>query len=835
MPNDHGRPDGSNPGGPDLTVPIERLAALFVVTVLGLSLLAGIGGGVGTASAANQTNTTDWPMFGGDIANTGHINTTGPVNDITQQWRFPIPSSSNVVGSPAVVNGTVYVAVGGPADLLAVDANTGTEQWRFDEGGAMRSSPAVADGTVYVNSLDPNVYAVNASTGQEQWNFTTGGDGRSAPVVANGTVYVGGGSGDNDVYALNATTGAKKWNFTTGNNVLTSPAVANGIVYVGSDDADMYALDAETGAKVWSFSTGSQIRSSPTVANGTVYFGSFDFNVYAVDAEAGVERWNVTTGSLASDSSPAVANGTVYVGDGDNNVYALDADTGTKQWNFTTGDFIESSPAVVNGTVYVGSRDDNLYALDADTGEREWNFTAGARVHSSPAVVNGTVYIGRGDGNLAALTEPKPATFQVSLGATNAPVTEGETVTVNATVENTGDERGTRTVTLSIDGTEVDSTSLILEPDGSQTVTLSWTPSEGDAGDHTVTVASATDSASTSVTVESANRPPTADFTVTPRPPTAGERVTFDASNSSDPDGSIAVYEWSTGNGTIGTGETTTYTFGEAGPVSVTLTVTDDAGATDTASKLLSVEEATNADTGGGGGGAGNGGGGGGGVGGGDDNVQSAISKPLDDESPEEAGTQVRFGSSSVEEVAFESEEVAGSGQITVEQRGSPPQGVADEFGDENVVTSVDIEVPEAARDSPATIRFRLSESEFSNCDPDSLQVVRVVDGENQRLTSDASEGSNGDCVVETNTPGFSTFAVVAVQGQTEPTTEATTATEAETPTSDAEPSTTAEPESAETDAPTTAETPGGQDGFGVAVALVAIVVATLYAHRRGL
>ena len=49
----------------------------------------------------------------------------------------------------------------------------------------------------------------------------------SSPAVANGMVYVG--SEDNNVYALNATTGAKLWSYTTGGEVLSSPAVANGV------------------------------------------------------------------------------------------------------------------------------------------------------------------------------------------------------------------------------------------------------------------------------------------------------------------------------------------------------------------------------------------------------------------------------------------------------------------------------------------------------------------------------------------------------------------------------------------------------------------------------
>jgi hypothetical protein len=62
----------------------------------------------------------------------------------------------------------------------------------------------------------------------------------SSPAVANGVVYVG--SDDSNVYALNATTGAKLWGFTTGYWVYSSPAVANGTVYVGSVDGNVYAI-----------------------------------------------------------------------------------------------------------------------------------------------------------------------------------------------------------------------------------------------------------------------------------------------------------------------------------------------------------------------------------------------------------------------------------------------------------------------------------------------------------------------------------------------------------------------------------------------------------------
>jgi serine/threonine-protein kinase len=51
----------------------------------------------------------------------------------------------------------------------------------------------VANGVVYIDSFDDNVYALNASTGAFLWKYTTpgcGGGCYSTPVVANGWVYV---------------------------------------------------------------------------------------------------------------------------------------------------------------------------------------------------------------------------------------------------------------------------------------------------------------------------------------------------------------------------------------------------------------------------------------------------------------------------------------------------------------------------------------------------------------------------------------------------------------------------------------------------------------------
>ncbi|MDY7083228.1 MAG: PKD domain-containing protein, partial [Halobacteria archaeon] len=99
------------------------------------------------------------------------------------------------------------------------------------------------------------------------------------------------------------------------------------------------------------------------------------------------------------------------------------------------------------------------------------------------------------------------------------------------------------------------------------------------------------------------NYKPIASFTHSP-----GDRGTFDGSGSRDSDGRIMRYEWDfNGDGDIETtGKSVSVTYSNPGSPTVTLTVTDDDGATDSVTKTIEVSGSD--DSGGSGGGSGGGG-----------------------------------------------------------------------------------------------------------------------------------------------------------------------------------------------------------------------------------
>ena len=206
--------------------------------------------------------------------------------------------------TPQTQNTVTTQGTGQPQNTVTTTASGLKLAWTYTTKGHIEeSSPVVANGMVYIGSLDHKLYALDAKSGAFRWAYTTAGPIRSSPAVNDGMVYVG--SLDHNLYALDALSGAKKWSYSTGAGIYSSPVVANGILYFGSDDGNLYALDARSGAKKWLYSTTAQIVSTPAVANGTVYFGSADYNLYAIDAKTGNELGSYATGGSIL-SSPLV-------------------------------------------------------------------------------------------------------------------------------------------------------------------------------------------------------------------------------------------------------------------------------------------------------------------------------------------------------------------------------------------------------------------------------------------------------------------------------------------------------------------------------------------------
>jgi PKD repeat protein len=98
------------------------------------------------------------------------------------------------------------------------------------------------------------------------------------------------------------------------------------------------------------------------------------------------------------------------------------------------------------------------------------------------------------------------------------------------------------------------------------------------------------DSASTVVAIEASPPPPNAAPTASFGFSCSNQTCSFDGSGSADSDGTIEAHSWAFGDGTTASGETAQHTYAEAGSYTVTLTVTDNGGATATGSQVVTIE-----------------------------------------------------------------------------------------------------------------------------------------------------------------------------------------------------------------------------------------------------
>jgi len=330
-------------------------------------------------------------MFRGDPEHSGVYPAPGVPKFTRVKWKFH--TRGQVISSPAIANGMVYV---GSTDhnLYAIDLQNGTLKWKFESKSRITSSPAVSGGAVFFGSYDGNFYALDAMSGKVKWTFANPGERRFAAKHIHGLQPAGETMLDPfDVY-------------------LSSPAVWQGAIYFGSGDGNVYAVHADSGKLKWRFHTGDVVHASPAISGGKLFIGSWDTYFYALDAATGREIWRFKTGEdpdihnqVGIQSSALIYGGLVYFGCRDSNFYALDANTGEKRWSFSNhGSWVVGSPTTKDGKVYFATSDSGLFhALDAKLGTPVFSLKLAWPMFSSPSIAGNVLYIGSGAGKLTAI------------------------------------------------------------------------------------------------------------------------------------------------------------------------------------------------------------------------------------------------------------------------------------------------------------------------------------------------------------------------------------------------------------------------------------------------
>ncbi len=388
--------------------------------------------------------TRDWPMWRHDPAHTG-VGQSGPAN-LTLRWNFT--TGGAVVSSPSVANGIAYFG-SQDKNIYAVDARSGSFIWKFTTGNRIASSPAAVNGRVYSGTDDGYVYCLNAYNGSQIWKTFAGGDIpadfnaavklRSSPMVVGGYVYVG--ALDNKTYCLNANDGNVTWTYQTQGYIISSPAVGDDAVYITSQEPTsgaLYKLNAYNGSLIWkkplpyqpTFMGGTDMQASPTVAGGMVFASSDTSAYYGINATTGDTVWT----HMDASAQEFIVCSTIY---NDGKLFLIDkfsivcveAESGQFVWETFIGDELYVSPSYGDGKLYVVTDQRSIYILNATDGSKLGRFGTSSNSWSAPTIYEGRVYAGNNDWNVYCLANYPVLSSNITVALETQKVFAGELVT----------------------------------------------------------------------------------------------------------------------------------------------------------------------------------------------------------------------------------------------------------------------------------------------------------------------------------------------------------------------------------------------------------------------
>ncbi|HUA02377.1 MAG TPA: PKD domain-containing protein [Solirubrobacteraceae bacterium] len=548
-----------------------------------------------------------WQLVGGTSLATPLISSYYALTGVTSgsaQWAYAnsgllndVTSGSN--GSCAI--GISYICNAGPGydgptgvgsisgDVVAGAPGIGGPSIAAGSGNgsgnsyteAIRSDGATLTGGIYPNGLDTTWWIDYwpASGGSVQQTPATDIGSGTAPVIVTGypTQLTPNTTYDYELVAENGdgTTDGYTYSFTTSAASPTTPV------------ASFTSTPTESASGSISFDASGSTDSGATITDYSWDFGD----------GSSIDDAGATPTAAHQYASPGTYNVTVILTNS-----AGQKETTTQ--SVTVFTFAPGQPTPGQPVSFNASSSSHSFGAN-DT--YSWSFVGPAGPNSTTVGATG-----------ATPTETfARGAYQVTLTVTDG---GGQTATATQTVLVGDPPNATTTtfspsVTVTQPGTDVDFTATASSPDataGGSIAGYSWNFGDGSTGTgqdpahsyanpgvYPVSLTVTDDLGETyttptqNVTVDAT---PTAAFTISPSEANPGGQVSFDPSGSSDSPGTIQTYSWNFGDtGADGPGtsslEDPAYTYANPGTYTVTLTVTNDAGQSNSVTHTVTVDD----------------------------------------------------------------------------------------------------------------------------------------------------------------------------------------------------------------------------------------------------
>ena len=191
------------------------------------------------------------------------------LEQFTKLWEF---STSNKIWTTPVLKDTIVYFGSLDQNLYALDTVDGSLIWDepFKTDAAIVSKPLILDQTVYIGSFDGIFYGIDVETGLEKARFSEAGGWYWGGAITDGeTIFVG--SLNGNIYALNKIDLTLKWNIDVQSSIVGSPVILNEKLVFSSTDGRLRTVNLSDGQNMRQCKLDIKLKSN-LVSNGEMVF-----------------------------------------------------------------------------------------------------------------------------------------------------------------------------------------------------------------------------------------------------------------------------------------------------------------------------------------------------------------------------------------------------------------------------------------------------------------------------------------------------------------------------------------------------------------------------------
>ncbi len=344
------------------------------------------------------------------------------VDRIPEGFKVRVSNADQVIPTPLVVNGRVYVGGGFSShEFHCLDGTTGQVIWTVYLSDNGPAPAAYYNGAVYVNTESCTLFSLNAQTGLQLWSAWLGDPLPTMPAVTEGRVFTaypapGGPAFDGGISrvlaCLDSRTGRPIWLRWIDHEILSAPVADREDVYVATFGGMLYRFRQSDGTVM--LAVRSRPTSAPVIVDKYVFYSRVRDDTERIIAHSNSSnQLQLETAENArafwpqggeaqvayqyQGSRPLVWGGRMYMSLGDA-VYCVGLVHGMQYWSQKVP---EPLPPVAAGkALVVATKRGELLCLEPGSGEVLAKYQLGERLLFPPVVVGGNIYAGTAQGNL---------------------------------------------------------------------------------------------------------------------------------------------------------------------------------------------------------------------------------------------------------------------------------------------------------------------------------------------------------------------------------------------------------------------------------------------------